>query len=258
MLVHLSFFSLSLWLAILTAQVGLAFIVRRSNDTRHPVFAWYSYVYAAGSVCCFLVAATLPPIYYFYAYMAATISGDLLILFVALEVYSLAFGPATALPPMVPFKTRTMVGTAFSLAIAAGAALRVLWGGEAMRFLIKTEQVLSILAWAVFMILLTYSRMLRIAWPRKTAGIAFGFILCLSTNIAAVFFRALGGIQLVTITSRIGMLAYLAALIGWSFCFLEKEQTAVITREQCTLMKDGLAGSLELLSRSGVQVKVER
>jgi hypothetical protein len=259
MLVYLPTLSIVLWIATLIGQAVLALLVCRSKTDRHPAFRLYTLIYAVGDIGAFIVGGLMAPTAYVLIYMITTIAGNLVTFFVAQEAYAMVFGPPAAVPPRVPFKTKAMIGTAFSLAITVGAVLHAINGGMLTRYLVTVEQVMSIGAWAVFMILLTYSRNLRILWPAQIAGISAGFILYLTVNIAAVLCRAVGSLHVAAIAGQVGQAAYLVTCIWWIGCFLRTApQKVEITEEQARFMEIRLLQSLETLRRSGVQVETER
>lgn len=245
----------SLWITAAIIQVIVALLARRSQTTPRS-FKSYLYFEAVASPFAYLVWLYGSQMSYFYTFYAVAIIGDILVFLVAYEVYGCVFGPAAALPRMVPERAAISVIMAFSGATALGVFIPALTSDQLRRTMLMTEQILTAAAGSVFAILLAYSLMLRIAWPRRIAGLAFGFVLYLGIDVGAVFVRARGSHQLAAAAGEAGKTAYLLALVVWVFALWKKESAPVpATLEQIETMKMFHRESMEALARCGVDVE---
>ena len=219
----------------------------------------YLYFQAIASPFALIISQFRGGMAYFFTFYAIAIIADLLTLLVAYEIYYLVFGPRAALPDLVPEKAGAFVAMAFSGAAALGVFIPPLLGGYLTRSMLLVEQIMTAGAWGTFFVLIAYSHVIRIKWPRRIAGIALGFILYLTIDVFAVFVRARGGYQLAALAGEIGKLSYLLALVWWT-CVLWKKEAAplTITAEEVATMKMYHPESIEALAASSAQWKGTR
>lgn len=239
-----------LWVVAMLAQIAVLLLAHRSPSTGRffKLFVFFESIASPAVFLCYQFDFRLA---YFYSFFAALLIGDVLTLLVAYEIYMAVFGPRKALPKFVPERTGALAAMAFSGALALGVYVQAVTGGRLMRTLVTLEQIMTTATWAIFMVLLIYSLTLRIAWPRRIAGLAIGFILYLTIEIAAVFVRANTQGETAVAAGLVGQSAYLLALVWWSGCLWTKESVTVsITDKQVALMKHYHRPSMELLGRS--------
>lgn len=116
-----------------------------------------------------------------------------------------------------------MVASALALVTALDLVFAATNGGELVRAMVTTEKGLSVMALAVFVIIITYSRHLGIYGQPRTQKIMYGFVLYLSVNVLAVFVRGSARSNLAVIAIVTGMGAYCASLIYWTIMLGQKE-----------------------------------
>jgi hypothetical protein len=239
-----------LWVVAMLTQIVVLSLAYRSQSTGR-FFKYFILFESIASPSVFVFYQSDLKMAYFYSFFATLVIGDVLTLLVAYEIYMAVFGPRKALPRFVPERTGALVAMAFSGALALGIYVHAVTGGRLMRTMVTLEQILTTATWAIFMVLLIYSLTLRIAWPRRIAGLTMGFILYLTIDIAAVFVRAHSEGETSVAAGMAGQSAYIFSLFWWVACLRHKESiSAPIAAEQVALMAIYHRQSMELLGRS--------
>ncbi len=253
MLAYLSPLTISVWVATIAVQFWACGLLRKGRAPNFPAFRAYLYLCVFGYAAIFLVAAFLPPLAYAVAYYVLTLSASILIFFVAYEIYSKVFGPKIALPKSVPERTASMMAISFTAAAALSLILRATNGGSWTRWLVTTEQVLTAGAFATFWILFTYSRSLRITWPKRVWEIWVGFALSLTVLMIAVFVRARASVPVAIAADRATQIADLLSVIWWAWRLRGVEEVVVeMTREEVGEMREHHDHTIEGLRKAGI------
>lgn len=255
MLVHTS----DLWLLCAFVQVAIALLIRRSTNVQVSFKAFIHLQIIATPAELLALRYFGNGAAYFRMFYGIEITTDLLMVLFAYEVYRTVFGPRKALQHLVPEYTTIMVTMAATSIAALVVYAPVVLGGQLTHAMIKMEQMMTAGTAATLIILVIYSLSLRIAWPRRIAGLAAGFILYLTIDAFAVFARARGGYQVAALAGEIGKCAYLLALVWWTMVLWRKELASLpIMSEQVEVMKKFQRPSMEALAVCGVKVKVPR
>jgi len=242
----------ALWIVLSILQIVAAVLAGRSETTPR-YFKAYLYFEAFSFPVAFVIHQYVGGMAYFYTFYAVAIVTDLLTFLLAYEIYYLVFGPRAALPDLVPERAGALVAMAFSGAAALGVFIPPILGGPLTRSMLLTEQIMTAGTWGTFFVLISYSLILRINWPRRIAGITLGFVLYLTIDVFAVFVRARGGYQLAAVAGEVGKTAYLLALVWWT-CVLWRKESAPLpaTSGEVAVMKHFHRQSMEALRRAGV------
>lgn len=198
-----------------------------------------------------VVAVLFKPRAYTVAYYVLTLSADILVFFVAHEIYSKVFGPRNALPSFVPERTATMMAVSFTAAVSLSLILRAteVW----FKWLLTTEQTLTAAAFATFWILFTYSKTLRIKWPKRASEIWTGFALYLTISVIAVFIRARAASPVAIAADRTAQISYLLAAVWWGWRLREEDEIAVaMTSEQVGEMREHHERTMDEMRKAGI------
>jgi hypothetical protein len=253
MLSYLSPLTIAVWIATIAVQFLACVLLRKGRAPNFPAFRAYLYVYAFGCAAIFLVAALLPGMAYAVAYYFLTLSVDIVVFFVAHEIYRKVFGPRMALPKFVPERTAAMMAISFTASAFLSVTLRATNGGSWTRYLVTIEQVLTAAAFATFWILFTYSRSLRITWPKRVWEIWIGFALFLTVSVIAVFVRARASATFAIAADRTAQIADLLAVVWWTWRLRSKEEIVVaLTTEEVREMRERHEDTMKGLQKAGI------
>lgn len=253
MLAYFSAVDVGIWILTIAAQFAVSAFLRKGKANGFPAFRAYIYLYTIGCPLTFLVAAFLKPRAYVVAYYALTLSTEILLFFVAREIYSKVFGPKMALPRFVPERTATMMVISFTGAALFSVILHATKSWFWYKLLLTTEQVLAAAAFATFWILFTYSRSLRIHWPKRALEIWIGFALSLTVSIIAVLLRAHGSASIAVAADRAAQIAGLLAVVWWGWRLRSREEIVVaLTTEQVREMRECHEDTMKGLQKAGI------
>jgi hypothetical protein len=229
MIFTLPFLSIFLWLVMIVGQVTVSFITYREKlqPSRYRCFRAFLYFATVKSICLFMVASFMKPHAYFWVYYAGCYVSCLLIAAAIAEVYRNIFGPAFTLPKWVPRNValRLPLAVTFSAAITALFQIYVR-GGTAARALASIEQALITACGLSLFMMMIYSKVLGMIWPKRVAGIAMGFVLFLMINMASFFLKDLTVYSSPINWPQIGQLSYIISLALWGNFLLQKEVIA--------------------------------
>jgi hypothetical protein len=220
--------ALYLWSSVMICQalVCVALHFRHANKTRSAFTAFSYFALIAGLANAGAIELG-NPLFAFWTHAVSSAANSILMLFVALEVYARVYGPRMALPPWVPRKVLTMIGTALAAAVTVVSLLSPRNGGVLTRHLAEGEIGLTLVVLSVFIILLLYSRHLAITWRPRDAGIATGFVLYLGTSLVVLYVRARFPLPVAVIAGHVSMVCYLATLVWWLIVLRTKEEAPV-------------------------------
>lgn len=220
-LTHISQVAAYLWLATAFCQTVLALVVLRSTFRRaYPAFS---------SFVCFAAIKTpilmvLPGVSYVLGYTIASAASCALLWAVLFELYTRVCGPHFSLPSWVP---RTMASW-LTLAIGLSAAATI--GLYTVRSLPKRLAVLAAVQGGMLMalflalaVLLVYSRYLGMEWKTRPKQIVVGLAIYLSVNTVVLFLLNHVSRELTIFLDRMGQIAFLIALIWWTFTLRKPE-----------------------------------
>jgi len=230
-------------------QVALSLLLLyRNSHKRYPAFCGYVYFATLKSLFLLAVACLAEPSLYPAFYYGLSFTSDLLALAVAWEVYRVVYGPTASLPACVPVRASQIVSVAFISAVLISGLFRASRGGTFTRAMVTVEGFLIWAAFFTFWGLLLYSKTLFMWWNPRISGIATGFILFLTINIAAVHVRGSGSLGATRIALLAGPVAYLASLGLWMHCHWRAEQVPTpATDEEFSRMSTMLAHAASMM-----------
>lgn len=221
MLHFLPAFDRYLWLTTAFWQFVVALIAFRSGfRSSYPAFSSFACFAAFRSA----ILIVLPLKAYFLGYAIGSTATSILIGASLFELYRRVCGPHFSLPSWVP---RTMASwLALAMSVSASAA----FGLYSVRVLEKRAAVLAatqggmlmILASAL-LILLTYSKYLKMEWQTRPRQIVIGLVLYLFINTAVLLLLSRVPVEFMRPLDRSGQIANMLSLIWWAFTLRRRE-----------------------------------
>lgn len=204
-----------LWLATASCQIVVAFFVLRSSFRRtYAAFASFA-CFAAGRSAILML---LPAKFYFLGYTIGSTATALLMAAALFELYTRVCGPHFSLPPWVP---RNMASWLALAACASAVATCVLYS---VRVLEKRAAVLAAIQggmlmalFLALMILVSYSKYLRMEWKMRPTQIVVGLSLYLFANTVVLLLLSHVPAGFMRILDRSSQGAILLSLIWWAF-----------------------------------------
>ena len=222
----LSYFEILLWISNLLAQVSVLFSIKRSGLVKlYPIFTLYVWFVALESLCLLYIAFKFPAQIFGWAYFPASFFECLLMLAVVAESFLMTYGPAKYLPAGTWSRVWNLLVACCGSWLMIGGLLRATNGGMAARVMATAERMMIGLVLASMVVILWCSQRIGISWRSHRAGIAFGFVLLLSGDVASAFVRGNAHSMSMKIAAReLGLISSLAVLIYWTCCLWEKEK----------------------------------
>jgi len=222
MLQYLPTLDAYLWLTTAIWQVVVALIVvfRPSFRRAYPAFSSFACFAAIRSVTLMLLPAKL----YFVGYAIGSTATSFLICATLFELYTRVCGPHFSLPSWVP---RTMASW---LLLATTASIAAALGLYSVRLLEKRAAILAatqggmLLALSLaLLILLAYSKYLKMEWQMKPRQIATGLCIYLFANTLVLLLLSHVPVVLMRPLDRSSQVASVVALIWWTFTLRRRE-----------------------------------
>jgi hypothetical protein len=222
MLQYLPALDAYLWLTTAVWQIVVAAIVifRPSFRRAYPAFS---------SFACFAAIRTatlmlLPAKSYFLGYAIGSTATSLLIGATLFELYTRVCGPHFSLPSWVPRTMASWLALAVTASLAAALAL------YSVRLLEKRAAVLAatqggmLLALSLaLLVLLVYSKYLKMEWQMRPRHIATGLCIYLFANAAVLLMLSHVPVALMRPLDRSSQVASIFSLIWWTFTLRRRE-----------------------------------
>jgi hypothetical protein len=211
-----------LWLTVALWQVVVAAIVlmRPSFRRAYPAF---------GSFACFAAirSATLmllPAKWYFLGYAIGSTATSLLIGATLFELYTRVCGPHFSLPSWVPRTMASWLALAVTASMAAALALYSVRLLEKRAAILAATQGGMLLALSLaLLILLAYSKYLKMEWQMRPRQIAAGLCIYLFANALVLLLLSHVPVALMRPLDRSSQVANVVALIWWTFTLRRRE-----------------------------------
>lgn len=207
--------------------------VTNDLERRFPGFVSYLYFSAFQWLSLFLAGKVhLPPADYQNLYAGEELVSTFLLAMCALDVYRNAYGPLRAQPSWVPRNVLRMVFSGITTSVLVGTIFHARHSDMALRVMNTVDQyVIGSLCFA-FWIIVIYSFPLRRPWRRHNAGIAAGFVLCLTVNLLTVYIRALGSQSSALVAAYIGPLSFDLSVVWWCWRLWHPMPAMMFTRDR--------------------------
>lgn len=161
MLTGLPFLTSALWITVALVQIAVAIVVTRSRmQSRYPWFCSFIYFSAVKSPA--LMAIRSHPAPYFWTYYIASLVTSLLLCAVLYEIYSFVFGPRRGLPAWTPRNVVAMIVSGIAIATLLAVIIRPRFHNQFASGVVVANTALDAALWISLVILLLYSRWMRI------------------------------------------------------------------------------------------------
>lgn len=219
-------------------SIGLIFLlcwraVSNNLERRFPGFVSYLY-FSAFQWLSLLLARKLhlSQVDYQNLYAGEELVSTFLLAMCAIDVYRNAYGPLRAQPSWLPRNVLRMVGCGISTSLLSGTIFHARHSNLALRVMNTVDQyVIGSLCFA-FWIIVIYSFPLRRPWRRHNAGIAAGFVLCLTVNLLTVYIRALGSQSSALAAAYVGPLSFDLSVTWWCWRLWQPMPAMVFARDR--------------------------
>lgn len=215
----------ALWLlGILCQFVACWAVLRRRDFFRNwPVFSFYLFYMAAQTVVSFAVYRMASRGTYALVYYSVDFIEAILINLVVLEILVKVLDAFESLPGRTV--ARFCFWTVLGISTAVGLSVLLPHSVKANYDVFMTiERTIFLADAALLWVLLFQSKALGITWKSSPAEIATGFIVYLTVQSTTRFVMAFHRVgPLVTISTEVGQVAYLAALVGWIWTILHRD-----------------------------------
>src|ERR1043166_3989979 len=220
-LTHISQVAAYLWLATAFWQIVVALVVVRAQ---------FRHVYPAfSSFACFVAIKTpilmfLPVSLYILTYTLASVATCLLLWAVLFELYTRVCGPHFSLPSWVPRTMASWLALAVTASMAAALALYSVRLLEKRAAILAATQGGMLLALSLaLLILLAYSKYLKMEWQMRPRQIAAGLCIYLFANALVLLLLSHVPVALMRPLDRSSQVANVVALIWWTFTLRRRE-----------------------------------
>jgi uncharacterized membrane protein len=219
-------FDYVLWLGIIVCQfVSCWAIVRRKEFFRHwKVFSYYLFYMTASSLVMLGISQFGTRNQFIFGYSAVDFLEAILLNLVVLEILVKVLDPFESLPG------RTVARFCYwaILGISTAVALSVMMpSGHKETYIqvpLTIERTIFLADAALLWILLVQSKSLGITWRSSVAEIAIGFVMYLTVQATTRFVVAIYQTPVLqSISSEVGQLAYLVAVLSWTWTVLRRE-----------------------------------
>jgi hypothetical protein len=256
-------FDYVLWLGIIVCQfLSCWAIVRRKEFFRHwKVFSYYLFYMTASSLVMLGISQFGTRNQFIFGYSAVDFLEAILLNLVVLEILVKVLDPFESLPG------RTVARFCYwaILGISTAVALSVMMpSGHKETYIqvpLTIERTIFLADAALLWILLVQSKSLGITWRSSVAEIAIGFVVYLTVQATTRFVVAIYQTPLLqSISSEVGQLAYLVAVLGWTWTILRREPVpAPPSAEALALMRklaseDGVVPKERIFAAVGVRI----
>jgi hypothetical protein len=256
-------FDYAFWYATIVSQLlaCLALIKRREFLRHWKVFSYYLFYMAGASLFTLAVARFGSAGAFVAAYSVVDFIEAILLNLVLLEILVKVLDPFDSLPG------RTVARFCFwaVLGISTAVALSVMLpSGHKESYIevpLTIERTIFLADASLLWILLIQSKTLGITWKSSLAEIAIGFILYLTVQATTRFVVSIYPGQILrSISSEVGQLAYLVAVLSWTWTILRRDpvtvhlSSAAIARIQQPDAEDEIVPKERIFAAVGIKI----
>ncbi|MBI2678173.1 MAG: hypothetical protein HYX28_05285 [Candidatus Koribacter versatilis] len=236
------------WWAGLALQAGIAFAVLYRRLYRElPIFSSYTLFLIIRSVI--LLGLDRGSFAFFYTYWAGEVLSWALGLAVIQEVMQRLFAPYSSVERLIAVLFRW--GAVLLIAIAGFVAYAAP-GPETTRLmlgLVVLERSVRIVQVGLLSLLFVCAGFLRLRWAHSIFGIALGFAVFCSVELAAITVRTQGGMPVHPLFAILKPAAFVVALGVWLFYLATPEPSPAESRPPAPQMEGWDTALGELLRR---------
>jgi hypothetical protein len=228
-------FDYVLWLSIIGCQFLACWaIVKRRDFYRHwKVFSYYLFYMALSTVAMLGVSQFGSRELFFYSYSAMDFVEAILLNLVVLEILVKVLDPFESLPGRTVARFCFWAILGISTAVALSVMMPTGYKEPHMQVPLAIERTIFLADACVLWILLVQSKALGITWKSSVAEISIGFVLYLTVQATTRFVVSrFQNAALISISSEVGQVAYLIALLSWTWTILKRDPVTASPSEE--------------------------
>ena len=227
-----------LWGLIIVGQWALLIMaIKCSLQRQMPRYLAFLSFVSLQSPTLLAISRWMPYNAYFWAFYVGMTIETFLLLMVVYDIFKTTFAPLTSLPvtllPRMARMTTVLAATAVSLTLWIPGITGLSVFALARNYHRTAQLIICALLWCVVL----YARHVGIPWRSRSAWIAGGFLVYLSTQAivtgSVTFTR---NAQMVMWLSRIGLAGYLAGLAFWGRALTRAEERGELPTPEALLV----------------------
>jgi hypothetical protein len=237
------------WWGSLGLELGIAFaLVYRRMHRELPIFFSYTVFLAARTIL--LLALGLGSTAYFWAYWGGEVVSWALALAAIQEIGQHLFKPYPAVERLIAVLFRWGAGLLIFIAIFVAYAAPGTDTARVMQGVVALERSVRIVQVGLLSLLFVLAGFLRLRWPHYVFGIALGFGVFCSVELAAITLRAHTGMMGHSIFAILKPVAFVVAQGVWVYCLAVPERARAAAAPEAEPQMEGWnVALLELLRR---------
>ncbi len=223
-------FDYMFWYATIVMQLVACFaLIKRREFFRHwKVFSYYIFYMAGTMLLTLAVAKFGSPAAYGAVYAVGDFIEAILINLVLLEILVQALDPFESLPGRTVAQFCFWAILGISVAVTLSVMMPSGHKNNNIEVALTIERTISLADAALLWILLLQVKKLGISWKSSVAEISIGFVLYLTIQSTTRFVHSLyQGEAIRSISSEVGQVAYLIAVLSWIWTIFNRDPVAV-------------------------------
>lgn len=227
---HLNALDYALWLTMIGLQfTSWLFSLSAGLQRLHPRFVFYLGFLCVKSSMLLVVSLALPYSWYYWSFYAGIAIETLLLLLVVYEIFRNTFAPLGVLRPgtIARLAGWMIVTTAVFITIGIWRPAPTSSFADSVTALLRTtHQTVTFSVAVALWSLVMYARGLAIPWRSRTAGIAAGFLFCLSAESFVRAGQSMAPHAWFIWFDRLLAVVFLVTLALWILATRRPEETA--------------------------------
>lgn len=203
------------WASLALEAALILWMVRGRRYRELPVFFSYLVLLVARSAVFFAVRRWGGDLPYFYTYWAAEVLCWAWSLAAIQELMQRLFATYTAVRRLVLVAFRWGAALLIAFVLITAYVAPGTDGVRAMQGVLMLERSVRVVQVGLLSLLFVFAGFLRLRWPQHVFGVAVGFAIFTTVELAAVTMRTHGGIALHNSFALLKPLAFVVAQLVW-------------------------------------------
>ncbi|HEX4602393.1 MAG TPA: hypothetical protein VH724_00220 [Candidatus Angelobacter sp.] len=227
---HLLTLDYVFWYATILFQLVAcwALITHREFLRHWKVFSYYLFYMAGASIISLAIQRFASPDAFLISYVVVDFLEAILLNLVLLEILVKVLDPFESLPGRTVARFCFWAILGISTAVALSVMMPTVHKESYVEVPLTIERTIFLADASLLWILLVQSKTLGITWKSSVAEIAIGFVLYLTVQATTRFVVSVyKGEVLRSVSSEVGQLAYLVALLSWIWTITHRDPGAV-------------------------------
>jgi len=258
-------FDLAFLYAIILSQVVACWALsRRKEFFRHwKVFGYYLFYMAGSSIVTLAIVWFGSRNTYAIAYSVVDFIEAILLNLVLLEILVKVLDPFESLPGRTVARFCFWAVLGISTAVALSVMMPAGYKESYMQVPLAIERTIFLADACLLWILLVQAKSLGITWKSSVAEISIGFVLYLTVQATTRFVVSrYQNAALISICSEVGQMAYLIALLSWTWTILRRDPVAAPLSAEALARVNKLSSDDEIVPKerifAAVGIKISR